>query len=319
MKKSIVISLIVAGVLVLVGAGLFAGAMSAAEWDFSVLNTYEVVNNTYDVHDPFNSIAIESDTADLCFVKSNDGKCRVETVDNSNHVYNVAVTDGTLQIGMDSKGKIAFGIGVYRSSVTVYLPEDVYGTLTVRQDTGDIEIPENFSFESIDMELGTGDVVSSADTAGTCRITTDTGDVKVQGVSVGALELRTTTGRITASDVACAGNVSINVSTGKIYLTDLTCRDLMSTGSSGDVTLKHVIASGGFFITRDSGDVALDGCDAAAIEIKTDTGDVEGTFLTPKIIYAQSNTGRIEVPRSTTGVICEITTDTGDIKILFKS
>ena len=85
MKKSIMISLIVAGALVLFGAGLFAGAMTAGGWDFSILNTYEVVNNTYDVDEPFTNISIDTDTVDIRFAKSSDGKCRVATRDTSNH------------------------------------------------------------------------------------------------------------------------------------------------------------------------------------------------------------------------------------------
>ena len=135
MKKSTMITLIVAGALVLFGAGLFAGAMTAVGLDFSILNTYEVVNNTYDVDEPFTNISIDTDTVDIRFAKSSDGKCRVATQDTSNHVYSVVVEDDTLKIRMDFKGHFEIGIGVYESSVTVYLPEDVYGTLTVKEDT----------------------------------------------------------------------------------------------------------------------------------------------------------------------------------------
>ncbi len=315
MKKSTMITLIVAGALVLFGAGLFAGAMSAASWDFSILNTYEVVNNTYDIDQPFTNISIESDTADIRFAKSSDGKCRVATQDTSNHVYSVVVEDDTLKIRMDFKGHFEIGIGVYESSVTVYLPKDVYGTLTVKEDTGDVEIPENFSFESMDIELDTGDIVSYADTTGACRIATTTGDIKVENASVGALALRATSGKITVSDVVCAGNVSANVSTGKTFLTNLTCLDLTSTGTTGDIKLTNVIASGKLDITRDTGDVTFEGCDAAAITVVTDTGDVTGTLLSDKIFTYRTDTGRVEIPKTTTGGVCDFTTDTGDIII----
>ena len=146
MKKSIMISLIVAGALVLFGAGLFVGAMTAGGWDFSILNTYEVVNNTYDVDEPFTNISIDTDTVDIRFAKSSDGKCRVATQDQHNHIYGVGVRDDTLYIHMDFKGLFEFGIGSYDAFLTVYLPEDVYGTLTIKEDTGDVEIPETFSF-----------------------------------------------------------------------------------------------------------------------------------------------------------------------------
>ena len=315
MKKSIMISLIVAGALVLFGTGLFAGAMTAGGWDFSILNTYDVVHNTYDVDQPFTNISIESDTADIRFAESSDGKCRVATLDQNNHIYDVGVLDNTLYIHMYFKGLFEFGIGSYDAFLTVYLPEDVYGTLTIKEDTGDVEIPKNFSFESIDIEVDTGDIVSYADTTGACRIATTTGDIKVENASVGALALRATSGKITVSDVVCAGNVSANVRTGDTSLTNLTCTDLTSTGTTGELNLTNVIASGKLDITRDTGDVTFDGSDAGSIKVHTSTGDVKGTLLTPKIIYAQTDTGRVELPKTTTGGVCDITTDTGDIVI----
>lgn len=317
MKKSIMISLIVAGALVLFGAGLFAGAMTAVGWDFSILNTYEVVNNTYDVDEPFTNISIDTDTVDIRFAKSSDGKCRVATRDTSNHIYSVAVEDGTLHIRVDFKGLFEIGIGVYDSFVTVYLPEDAYGALTIKEDTGDIEIPGNFSFESMDIELDTGDVVSHADVTGTCRIEATTGDIKVENASVGALALRTTSGDIAVSDVVCAGNFSANVRTGDTFLTNLICTDLTSTGTTGELKLTNVITSGKIDIMRDTGDVTFEGADAASIKVETSTGDVTGTLLSDKIFRYKTSTGRVELPPTTTGGICEITTDTGDIKISY--
>lgn len=319
MKKSIMISLIVAGALVLLGAGLFAGAMTAVGWDFSILNTYEVVNNTYDVDQPFTNISIDTDTVDIRFAKSSDGKCRVATRDTSNHIYSVAVEDGTLHIRVDIKGLFEIGIGAYESFLTVYLPEDAYGTLTIKDDTGDIEIPGNFSFESMDIELDTGDVVSHADATGTCRIAATTGDIKVENASVGALALRTTSGDITVSDVVCAGNFSANVRTGDTILTNLTCTDLTSTGTTGELKLTNVIASGKLDITRDTGDVTFEGSDAASIKVKTSTGDVTGTLLSDKIFRYKTSTGRVELPQTTTGGVCDITTNTGDIIIRIAS
>lgn len=319
MKKSIMISLIVAGALVLFGAGLFAGAMTAVGWNFSILNTYEVVNNTYDVDQPFTNISIDTDTVDIRFAKSSDGKCRVATRDTSNHIYSVAVEDGTLHIRVDFKRLLEIGIGVYDSFVTVYLPEDAYGTLTIKEDTGDIEIPGNFSFESMDIALDTGDVVSHADATGTCRIEATTGDIKVENASVGALALRTTSGDITVSDVVCAGNFSANVRTGDTILTNLICTDLTSTGTTGELKLTNVIASGKLDITRDTGDVTFEGSDATSIKVKTSTGDVTGTLLSDKIFRRKTSTGRVELPQTTTGGVCDITTDTGDIIIRIAS
>ena len=56
-------------------------------------------------------------------------------------------------------------------------------------------------------------------------------------------------------------------------------------------------------------------CDAGELFIETDTGNVKGSLLSEKIFIVSSDTGRIDVPKSTSGGRCEIETDTGDIKI----
>ena len=44
-----------------------------------------------------------------------------------------------------------------------------------------------------------------------------------------------------------------------------------------------------------------------------DTGDVEGSLLSEKIFYTETSIGNIRVPKGTSGGMCEVETDTGDI------
>ena len=78
------------------------------------------------------------------------------------------------------------------------------------------------------------------------------------------------------------------------------------------------IASENFSVKRSTGNVKFNDCDAAEIYVKTDTGDVTGSLLSDKVFIANSDTGRIDVPKTVTGGRCEIDTDTGDIRITVK-
>ena len=49
--------------------------------------------------------------------------------------------------------------------------------------------------------------------------------------------------------------------------------------------------------------------------IVTDTGDVTGTFLSDKVFIYKTDTGDVDLPRTQSGGRCDITTDTGDIRI----
>jgi DUF4097 and DUF4098 domain-containing protein YvlB len=105
------------------------------------------------------------------------------------------------------------------------------------------------------------------------------------------------------------------VSTGDTKLQDVTCRSLVSNGSTGDIFLKNVLAVEKFHVERSTGDVNFELSDAAEIDVETDTGDIEGSLLTDKIFITRTDTGRVRVPDSAGGGRCELTTDTGDIRI----
>lgn len=322
MKKSTWISLIVAGVLIVFGAGLFCGAMSAVDWDFTALSGYEYVTNTTEIVKPFVGIEIETDTADIRFAVSEDGSKYVECGDILPIEYRVEVDNGILKIqAVDTREWYEYiSIGIMPAAyVTVYLPAGEYGSLSIKESTGDVEIPEDFTFFEMDIALSTGDVHVSSNVRNEAKITTDTGDITLQNASVGPLELQVNTGKITVSDVVCAGNFSANVRTGDTCLTNLTCTDLTSTGTTGELNLTNVIASGKIDIMRDTGDVTFEGADAESIKVKTDTGDVTGTLLSDKVFVYKTDTGDVDLPKTTTGGTCDITTDTGDIIITIVS
>ena len=107
--------------------------------------------------------------------------------------------------------------------------------------------------------------------------------------------------------------ISVSVSTGKTHITHLQCKNLITRGSTGDVFLQNVVASENISIERSTGDIEFERCDGAELFVKTGTGDVEGSLLSDKVFFAESDTGSIDVPKTTVGGTCEISTDTGDI------
>ena len=65
--------------------------------------------------------------------------------------------------------------------------------------------------------------------------------------------------------------------------------------------MHRVVAHGSMSVELSTGDVSLKLCDGGEISIKTTTGSVVGSFATDKVIFANSDTGRVDVPRLTTG------------------
>ena len=297
---------------------------------FSILITFGVImltmtacsaanyeTNVYEINESFYDIAIKTDTADIAFLPSDDGMCRVVCYEKSKESHSVEVQNGTLTVNVtnDKKWYDYIGVNIDSPKITVYLPESEYSSLVIEESTGDIEISKDFEFKSIDISLSTGDVKCYASAKEAIKIVASTGDIYVEGISASSIDLTVSTGRVTVSDITCERDITISVSTGKAYLSDIACKNLTSTGSTGDISLKNVVSTGKISIERNTGDVTLEASDAIEIFITTDTGDVKGSLLTDKVFITKTDTGRIDVPNSITGGRCEITTDTGNIKI----
>lgn len=312
--------LIMAASLVLIGCMIFGGVMHMVKWDFTKLSTGSYETNQNEINEAFNNISIETDTADVAFALSDDGECRVECYEEKKAKHSVSVEEDTLLIRIDNKKAWYDYIGIHFGSpkITVYLPKAEYTSLLINESTGDIEIPKDFHFGDVDISLSTGDVDFCASASEKIKIKTSTGDIRVEKISAGALDLLVSTGKVTVSDVSCEGDVTVGVSTGKTYLTDARCKNVISNGNTGDISLKNVIAAEKVSIKRSTGNVQFDGTDAAEIFVETDTGDVRGSLLTDKVFIAQTDTGSVDVPKTVTGGRCEISTDTGDIKITIK-
>ena len=320
MKTALKVWLIIAVSLVVVGGALFCIVMAANGWDFSRLGSRKMVTNTYKITEDFDSVSIRTDIEDISFLPSSDGSCSVVCEEEEKAPHTVGVQDGTLMIGVEDRRAWYDYIGNFtvnfkKPSITVYLPETGYESLAIEEDTGDITIPKDFSFENVEITTSTGNVNTSASSSGLLRIKTSTGNITVSDLSAGTLELSVSTGHVTARNVVCGGDADLTVSTGKAEFTDLSCGSLRSTGSTGDFSLKNVTAEGGMNIKRSTGDVSFDRCDASELEIKTDTGKVTGSLLSPKVFITRSDTGKIDVPETTEGGKCKITTDTGRIQI----
>lgn len=317
MKKATKICIIVASSLILAGIIIFVAAMSLVKWDFSRLSTSKIEKEEHEISKAYENICIKTDTADIEFVTSENGTTSVVCLERENEKHSVRVDNNTLVIELENTKKWYEYIGINFDStkITVYLPEAEYGSLSISSDTGDIEIPKDFIFDSIGISESTGDVVCLASARDNIKIKTSTGDIELSDLSAAEIDLTVSTGDISVSDVECKGNMEINVSTGKSKLNNVKCKSIISDGDTGDMILTNVIAEEKFSIERSTGDVTFDLCDASEIDVETDTGNVNCLFLTEKVVIYETDTGDVIVPHTTSGALCEITTDTGDITV----
>ena len=298
MSKTMKTWLIVATSLVAVGCLLCLGALALVKFDVVKLSTVSYETNTYTIEEAYTNVSVITNTADVRFVPSETAQTTVVCYEQKGITHAVDVRDGTLTVAVQDTRKWYERIGVSFDSpaVTVYLPAGVYGDLCVKGNTGCVEIPQSFRFAEIAVKVSTGDVV--------CGASADN-----------AMTLTTSTGAVTLSNVTCEGEVRVSVSTGRVRVLNVTCAHFTSDGNTGSLTLTNVVSRGKLTARRSTGDVKLEQCDAAELSITTDTGNVTGSLRSSKVFIVNTDTGRVNVPKTIVGGRCEITTDTGHIQM----
>ena len=299
MSKTTKIWLIIAACLTVLGILIGIGALAMTHWDFSGFSNVELTTITHEVKGSFDNISIDVETADVVFKPADDGKCKVDCYDSEKNPYIVAVQENTLNITADSSAKWTDRLSLFsfeRPKITVFLPKKEYKQLSVSAETGDVVIPGDFSFAGVTIEGTTSDVDCRASASGDMEIRSTTGDISLASLSADNIKISVTTGDVTMQDVAAQGDVTVKTTT-------------------GDITLKNTVSAKAFDFTGVSCDVDFDLSDAAQITVKTVTGDITGTLCSDKAFAAKSSSGDVDVPNTTDGGKCELTTNTGDIRI----
>ena len=337
MKNRTKVCPMLVSMLTVFALAIFLLTACSSESDSAKYGSGRYVTNSYELSEEFDKIMINVDTADTVFLPSEDGKNRVVCYEKKSENHAVSVQDGCLNISVNlhKKWYDYISIGFNSPKITVYLARNDFESLVYKVDTGDLKI-ENFNFGSIDVDVSTAFVALKNTTcAGDVSIDVSTGDIEIEGMSCksfaskggtgnltvqglsadGEISLRRSTGDMVATNLNSTDEIYVKVTTGDVRLTNLTCKDFASDGGTGKLSMSQVIASESFNITRSTGNINFDGCDASEIYVATSTGNVRGTLLTDKVYIVRNNAGKIDVPKTITGGRCEITTETGDIEI----
>jgi len=235
--------LIIAASLVLIGSILFVHVMTTLQWDFMKLATVEYETNIYEISETFDDISVNTGTADIAFMLSDDGICRVECHEEANAKHSVTVEDGTLAVELTDK-KSAYNFNVYiglnfgSPKITVYLPKTEYDDVTIRVSTGktyltdivcknvilsgstgDIYLNNVIAEEKFSVERSTGDVKFDGSDAAEIFVSTDTGDVTGSLLSGKEFITQTDTGVMDVPKTVDGGRCEIVTDTGDIRIT----------------------------------------------------------------------------------------------------
>lgn len=316
MRRSNKILFIVAASLI--GAGMILGIVGLCFMGDNnmALNMLKQSTAEHAIGEDFSDIIIESGNANVFIIPTDEQGCRVVCEETDKIYYTVDAEDGMLKILKNDLRKWYEHIGIFwhELSITVYLPEGEYASLTIEGDTGDVDVAESLDFSSVNIQTDTGDINVRATVTESMLVSTDTGKVDISNACVSKLYASADTGHVTVIGSE-AKALTVNTSTGKVKLCDVKCSGMNISTSTGGVVAENVVSEGDAVIRCTTGNVKLIGFDAKLIDVKTSTGDVYGELLSDKIFSTDTSTGKISVPQSeATDSRCKVETATGDIE-----
>lgn len=291
--------IIIAVCLIISGVVIMVAALAGVDFDISKIGTQKFETNTYKISENFNNIQVDVKTTEITFKLSDNGECRVEFYEEEAKKHSAEVKNDTLIIKSHDSRKwyefFQFGLWFESPKMTIYLPKAAYEELSIDTSTGNINIPEDFTFESVEVDSSTSNVECYASVSEKIEIDTSTGNIIV--------------------GYAKPETIDLSASTGNIFINDVECFGVSAQNSTGRIELKNVVAGNYIKAENSIGGVKFERCDADDIIIRTSTGNVNGTLLSGKEFFTDTSLGKVSVPESAGGGKCVVSTSTGNINI----
>ena len=312
MKTGVLVSLIVAGALLVTGGAITAIAFANGAFQPDKGN----VTKEHTIEESFKNFDIDAGISKITFKKSEDSSTKVVCVEKEKLYHEVKVSESTLKIKQidDYKWyeKVFWNMS---QSVTIYLPLDSYENLKIRNSTGDINSAIELSLNKVDIEVSTGSIgLANVNVSNEIKVKSSTGDMNFTHITSESLDLTSDTGHIKVEDAVVNTYVTSKTSTGRKTFTKVRCESASFDSSTGSTNLDDFIATGHLSMESSTGDITFKNSDAKTLKIKTSTGDVRGNLLTDKLFRCTSKTGKVDTP-PTSGEICEVESSTGDITL----
>ena len=313
MNKRKILGLVALGASVVLVVLIVVCMLMAVKFLGVADHLYTHIRTEIDV--PIWHISIETNIASVSICTTETENAYIELYDRENAGYHISAENGTLVIESAHLRAWYEQLGVFPQApeMTLYLPEGIYGNLSIKSSLGRIKVSSRLLFQNVTALTATGDVEFRASAVEEIVLTGSTGRMVVEDLVADTMELWISTGTLTISNVTCTGNLSVGVASGKANVTDTTCRSFLSSGQSGNLSMNNVVARRNFSIDRSTGNVEFNGCDAAGIYVVTGSGNVTGSLLSEKKFEIKTTSGKKDVPATTDGGKCRVTTGSGNV------
>ena len=336
MKRSHKRILCISALAFLLGCVLVMSAFLMIGFDFSRLDSRNMVKTEQVIEGEFSNIEISNLQQDLRVVASPDGVCRISYYGNERLSLATVIEDGVLRIVMQDMRDWRDYINIVnaeREMAVLYLPEGSYGTLRVKVGSMDLVLEREICIARLEADVSSGIIDSLAQITDGVDIKGSTGSLHLENVSGGDITIERSSGDVVLKHCRAAkttltlfsgdvvmedvgGEIVATTSSGDIEIEDAELTTLTLKLSTGDVELKRTVVQTELRIETSTGDIVMKRSDAAHMILVTSSGDVELELLRGKGYYVQTSSGSVSYPaHDTNGGLCNVTTSSGDVMI----
>lgn len=279
----------------LIKAGFNKNAVTSGWGYFSVDGDTSAISHfdSIRISETFSDVIVERSETEDCYVRftSIDGIHRFYNIDNDGVLYITCVDDRNW---FQKMGSVWYG----DSSLTLYLPRDMYDNLYIEAGSADVTVVNDLTFGYAEIKTGSGDIDFRSDISNTpAKLTSRSGDISVRNVERGGFVIET-----------ASGDVNIK----KVY----TCENKEISGTADD--LAGLSEYFGFdkeiSVKTASGDISIDGARAVDILLETSSGEINLADVYNYVnLQAETTSGDIEAQNVVSCIAISFKATSGDI------
>ena len=338
MKKGMIITLIVAGALLVLGILLIITGLSLKSFHITKVFTEggNMTERTVELQDTVEEVSVSDlHGASIDIVCADTAK--VDVKEPKDYTFTITENAGKLSITSDDQRGLFFRIS--EPKLVVYLPAAEYRSLSIDSQAGYVKVADGFTFQNATVMSSSGSVTFASDVREDLTVDVTSGSLTLNGVSAGNVKTESASGGVTLEEINCdslstkvisggikatgisaSGDLAFEGHSGGLHFTDITCQNLKTTNTSGGTDLKNAIIQEELSISNVSGGIRIENSDAKTIGLKATSGSIKAEFLTYKDFRADAGSGSVTLPEPMGEIngTCVANTTSGSIKISVK-
>ena len=293
-RKTFIKVFVVLGSLLLVaGLAVFVGGMTAADWDFTMLNTVRYTQKSYEAEGEITSLRVEYSDASISVEYSEtaesvhiDYPVRLNERDEETAQIEIAEEGGTLtviehveweknifqwnlgnspavRVVLPAGQNIALDLYTQNGSVSLEADGEALPSLSLRSENGSISasgaltVAENATFSTSNGSVNVSDVSA----AGDLTLRTSNGSIRAENISADSLEARSSNGSLRLTDIAAADSLTAKTNNGAVELCgEITAKTLTVKTGAGAIAMRDgIIDAQETAMTTEYGNIGAEG------------------------------------------------------------